>query len=382
MSSYLSASEPKTKIRILFLLPSFAAGGAERSVLNLIQNLSDEFEIHFAFGKDTGPLRSELPQRAILHRLGTKLSLPFRLISIAWRVRPHIVFSTLFDLNIVLLLTRWLLPPGTKTIVREAVMPMSAMHETRYPRFWQWIYRLSYPAADAVVVLSASMRRVLMQRTAVAAEKVYVIENAVAASRLSFDSSDKMREAGKIKIIAVGRLEWQKGYDLLCDAMKLAVVRMPNLRLTVFGDGSLRYDLDKRIQALGLEPYVTFGGYVTNPMAEGAGWDFFISCSRYEGMSNAMLEALCCGIPVIAVTGNNSVEDIIKDRENGMLISEYSADAIATGIIRAARSYSHFDRSAIRGEALRRFSITTQTASYELLFQRLSTRFTRLRRSS
>lgn len=340
-------------------------------MLNLVQNLSDEFEIHFAVGKDTGPLRADLPQRAMLNRLGPKFTLPFRLISIAWRVRPHIVLSTLFDLNIVLLLMQWLFPPGTKTIVREAVMPMSAMHETKCPRFWRWIYRLSYPAADAIVVLSASMRQVLMDRTAVAAEKVHVIENAVAPSRLSFDSSSKPREAGRIEIIAVGRLEWQKGYDLLCEAMRLVAARAPGIRLTIFGEGSRRYELEKCIQLLDLESYVKLAGYTSNPMAENASCDFFVSCSRYEGMSNAMLEALCYGVPTIAVTGNNSVEDVIRDGENGVLVRDYTASALANGILTAISNRDRFDRSAIRTAALKRFSLKRQVVSYELLFEKL-----------
>ena len=359
------------KTRILFVLPTLSAGGAERSVVNLVRGLAADFDTPFAVGKDVGRLRAELPSHLEIHRLGGAPTSMLRLLLLVWRLRPDIVFSTIFDLNIALLLLRVMFPRKTKVVVREAAMPIVSMHEARWPNMWRTLYRLSYPTADAVVVLSESMRNKLLKSTRVSLGKIHIIENAVSASRLPASSMSVERYDEDITMVATGRLEREKGYDLMCAAIKLAIVQIPTLRLTIFGEGSLRSELEKTIEHLQLGAHIRLAGHVQNPLPEMAQADFFISCSRYEGMSNAMLEALCCGVPVIATVGENSVTDIIIDGTNGVLIQGYGVEDIAKGIRAAVVRKGTFNRAAIRSAALDRHDGPKQLRRYARLFYEL-----------
>jgi glycosyltransferase involved in cell wall biosynthesis len=126
---------------------------------------------------------------------------------------------------------------------------------------------------------------------------------------------------GKVpQLLFTGRVVYQKGLDLLVEALS-ALIDIP-WELAIIGDGSYKDQLHQRIDALGLTKRIRFHGWCNQnqllPILAQA--HIFVNPSRHEGMPNAVLEAMACGLPVIAtrIAGN---EDLVKNGENGFLVS-------------------------------------------------------------
>ena len=128
-----------------------------------------------------------------------------------------------------------------------------------------------------------------------------------------------------INLITVGRLEPQKNYDLLIDTVE----RVPKIKLFILGRGILENDLKKKIFEKNLNDRIIFLGYDANPYKYLKKADLFIFGSNHEGFPNVLLEAMCCGLPILT-TNCKSGPDEIMELENS------STDDImitATGIL-------------------------------------------------
>lgn len=137
------------------------------------------------------------------------------------------------------------------------------------------------------------------------------------------------------RLLTVGRLDYQKGYDISIEAMKLLKDRGVQARWYVLGEGALRKALEKKIAALGLEEDFLLMGAVENPYPYFVQADIYVHMTRYEGKSVAIQEAQTLGCAVVASDCNGNREQI-ADGIDGILC-ELKTDAIAesiTGILR------------------------------------------------
>jgi GalNAc-alpha-(1->4)-GalNAc-alpha-(1->3)-diNAcBac-PP-undecaprenol alpha-1,4-N-acetyl-D-galactosaminyltransferase len=121
------------------------------------------------------------------------------------------------------------------------------------------------------------------------------------------------------KIVAVGRLEEQKNHELLIKAFEQIYQKHKEYKLFIYGEGSLRYDLENLIASLSVGNAVFLPGNIENIHEEIADSSFFVLSSNYEGLSNAMLEAMTMGIPCISTACAGSSE-VIENKKNGILI--------------------------------------------------------------
>lgn len=121
------------------------------------------------------------------------------------------------------------------------------------------------------------------------------------------------------RMLFVGRLVYQKGLDILLEA--LGGLQTMEWHLDIVGDGSFKEFLEKRCQKLGIQDRVHFVGWLRGKELVDAYHrsNLFVLPSRHEGMPNAMLEAMSCGLPVIAtaIAGN---EELVQDGKNGLLV--------------------------------------------------------------
>lgn len=122
-------------------------------------------------------------------------------------------------------------------------------------------------------------------------------------------------------IVAIGRLTEQKNFELLIETFKDFHDIHQEYKLVIYGDGELRNDLETLVSSLNLEANIELPGYVSNVPEKIAEAQMYVNSSNYEGISNAMLEALAMGIPCVCTNcpvGGAAM--VIKDRENGILI--------------------------------------------------------------
>lgn len=122
-------------------------------------------------------------------------------------------------------------------------------------------------------------------------------------------------------IITVGRLERQKNQKLLIDAFSRIAEEFPEEKLIIYGEGALKNELSTYIASMGLERRVEMPGNISNIEDALAKAKVFVLSSDYEGMPNALMEAMAMGIPCIATNCPcGGPRELIENRKNGILI--------------------------------------------------------------
>jgi glycosyltransferase involved in cell wall biosynthesis len=121
-----------------------------------------------------------------------------------------------------------------------------------------------------------------------------------------------------LRLLTVGRLTHQKGYDVAIEAMRLIHEKHPTLRWYVLGDGDKRKDLESQIKQAGLEDFFILLGATNNPYPYYAQADVYVHCTRFEGKSIAIQEARFFNLPIIASNCDGNREQI-QDGIDGIL---------------------------------------------------------------
>ena len=331
------------KIRPLFILADLEAGGAQGVILTVIRRLSRQnFEPHLGIIKKNGPRAKEIPDNVHIHDLKVRrvrYALP-NIIRLCRTLRPDTVVSTLGHLNLSLLAGRFFLPQHTRLIVREANTPSIRVQYTRYPMLYRFLYQRLYPLADRVICNSKYMQRDLVESFPLPAEKTIVIPNPVDRERIDqfLLHGHNPYQSGKYHLVSVGRLNYQKGFDLLLKAFDKSLKKVPDLHLTIVGEGSEAESLKRLADDLGIAGSITFAGHQGNPYPFMAYADLFVSSSRWEGSPNAVLESLACGTPVLAFDCPGGTGEIIRQGENGWLVPSEDFEAMAEKIVELMQS--------------------------------------------
>ena len=329
----------KPRMRVLFLLPTLGGGGAERVIATLVETLDrHRFEPHVGLLNFAGPHLKEIPPEVTLHDLRVRrvrYALP-AIIRLVWNLRPQVILSTLGHLNFLLILSRPFLPKQTKLLVREATTVSAHLqHGVRAVGLWTWLYRHLYKRADKVVCLSEHMVADLHENFGVPLQKLVCIHNPidVAWIRSMAEASGNPYKGRGPHLLAVGRLSWEKGFDLLVEAMPYIRKQFPHARLTILGQGPLESNLTVQRELLGLREVVDFPGFRANPYPLFKYADLFVLSSRYEGLPNAALEAIGLGTPVVATNCIESLKEVVHPTYPHLLLCPPTTECLADSIL-------------------------------------------------
>ena len=132
-------------------------------------------------------------------------------------------------------------------------------------------------------------------------------------------------------VVAVGRLQEQKDYATMIRAFAQVRKARP-VRLLILGEGKERPMLEALIEELGLQEDVGLPGFVMNPYAYLARASLFVLSSRWEGLPTVLIEALCCGTPVVSMDCPSGPREILRGGEYGRLVPVGDAEALARAI--------------------------------------------------
>lgn len=299
-------------MRIVFLIPSLRAGGAERVFANLLALWPETDELHLILLRREGVYFDQVPPRVTIHGLDGKrflLTLP-RLLRLLSRLAPDAVLGTQAHINAALgLLRPWI---GAKRVVgRETSMPIQAHKAKKASRWRVALYGWGYRQLDTLICSSRAMADEACALYRLDPSRVSVIPNPLVQAKHQPVDLEPLTW-----IVAVGRLEWAKGFDILLDALARL---SPTVHLALVGDGSLRDDLQARAVALGVSDRVRFTGFQKEPGRWVAAAKAFVLSSRYEGLPNAALEALAQGVPVVAFDGPWGAREVVVEGVTGIL---------------------------------------------------------------
>ena len=180
-----------------------------------------------------------------------------------------------------------------------------------------------------VICVSRTIRDEYLE-TGTAADKLALLPNAVPLPDLKVRPDTERTEAGPV-CLAVCRLDWEKGPDILLDAFAQVQDEFPEARLWIAGDGPLRPMLEERTRELGLESRARFWGFTDRVAELLAQADMLLLPSRTEGMPMALLEAMSWGLPSVCATVGETPR-LIDESGAGILTPTGSAEAFAQGL--------------------------------------------------
>lgn len=239
--------------------------------------------------------------------------------------------------------------------------------------------RLGLATGARFASVSEAGRKQLIREARVPQERIDVLPNGVDINRFKPADSSSRREVRRelgiernsFVVGMVGTLTAIKRHDLLVVAARAAVHDVSNLVLCVVGDGPERKSLTRFVREVGLDNRVVFAGSREDIPRMLAAMDMYVCCSESEGMNNALLEALSCGIPaVVTDVGDNAL--IVRDGEVGLVIPQSSADALAQAITALA---SNTDGRRTMGQAARlratSFDLSNAVSKYEQWYRNL-----------
>ncbi|HEY0629398.1 MAG TPA: glycosyltransferase [Sphingomicrobium sp.] len=226
-----------------------------------------------------------------------------------------------------------------------------------------------YAAMDRIVAVSGEIRDELVAELKVPSTKVSIIRNGIDLAFVERQSADvaewPWRDNAPV-LLGVGRLVPQKNFELLIEAFALACRQRP-LRLAILGDGpeGAREALLDRARSLGVADDVWLPGHVANPYPYYRRAGLFVLSSRWEGMSNALLEAMACGCPVVAAKSAAGSAEILDRGKYGQL-AETTAPALADAILATLDERIPAEQLIARA---REFDLTRSLENYVTLFR-------------
>jgi glycosyltransferase involved in cell wall biosynthesis len=284
-------------------------------------------------------------------------------------LQPDVVVSFMDLVNVWTLLC--LLGTGIPVIVSERVHPAY----NSISRAWKIARRLIYPIADAVTVQTEEGADWFRRWTWV--RRLVVVPNAVRYSQQAgVDVDEATAPISQPFILAIGRFEKQKGFDLLLDAFQRSGLMQMGWSLAILGTGPERSALEQQAEELGIASALTMPGFVdVAPWLRQA--DLFVLSSRFEGFPNVLVEAMQMRRACISFACPSGPRDLIENNRNGLLLPVEDVDGLSEALKHLAADPDLRERLAAEASRVsERFSPTLVYGKWLNLIDTVATRNT------
>lgn len=321
-------------MRLVLVISSLTSGGAERILSTLANHWVEAgHEVDILVTHDGGmPPHYSLDTRVGYVSVDPGRSGPARQWGIIrglrrriGRTRPDVIVSFLNYTNIIVLAaTRGL---GLPVIVSERLDP----RVIRIGPAWSLARRVTYRWAHRLVAQTPTAAGLF---ETYAPGRIRVIPNPVPAPGAPAEPPETCTGWDRPTVLAVGRLQWQKGFDLALRAMALLPAALSDWRLVILGEGSQRAELEELRDGLGLADRVEMPGRVADPRPWLDRAQVFVMSSRTEGFPNALCEAMAAGLAVVSTDCPSGPADIITSGVDGLLVAPEDPKALAAAMTR------------------------------------------------
>lgn len=337
-------------MKIMFAIDRMSGfGGAQRVIANLANKVFlDGNEVSLLLTGDSGesvyPLENGIK---ILHtpKQSNRFSKYTQLRKAILREKPDAIVSFLTMVNVLILMVT--VATGIPVIISERNDPDYCSKSEK--RLAKGTYRL----AASVVVQTEAIKNKLRKYYK---KEIYVIPNPVVIGE-----SNKENYERNYAISAVGRLNPQKNYFLMLDAMKKFHEKHDKYVLHIYGDGALKGELIEYTKNLMLQDHVVFHGNDPDVKEKIKDTDFFVMSSDFEGMPNSLAEAMSIGLPVISTDcDGGGASYLITDGVDGRLVDKGNSTMLYQAMCEYAEDPCKAKQMGEKAKELRkRLSIST-----------------------
>lgn len=372
------------KQKVLFFISSIDGGGAERVMVDILCHI-DKSRIDpvlvLLYSTENSPYKEYLPQdiRVIITKRKSdsfpeKIKQFIAFVRIVRRESPQSILSMLTHNNIMTILA------GMLFKIRVFACEHSTLGEVIKTKEGKKMLGLStsilvkglYRFASKVIAVSEGIKDNLIEEFKISPKKIEVIYNPIDMDRIfklsKMPARDiSIKKKGSPVIIAMGRLAWVKGFDVLIRAVSRVVKEM-EARLIILGEGIDREALERLTVELGLVDNISFPGFQKNPYPFLLSADIFVLSSRYEGLPIVILEAMACDLPVIAADCKSGPREILQNGRCGLLVPVMDEVALSDGIMKLLKDNALRENfSKLGKERIMDFSADKIVSQYEKL---------------
>ncbi|KII77750.1 glycosyltransferase [Vibrio renipiscarius] len=363
------------KIKIMFLMPFLGGGGTERVISLLCNNLDPEkFDVTLTLVKKEGRYIDNVSDHVKIITIDKPRvrNAIFDIVKLVNSERPDILFSSLGEFNLVVSMIKCFFNKYTVVITRESNTVSSANKDKSYPALYNFLYKTVYKNLDNIICQCHFMERDLIENYGIDKNSIKVINNPVDVKYICGITENSERSLSqiqdKLRIVVAGRLENQKGFDLLLRALSRVKRKY---ELIILGDGTKKEELEDLASKLNISDKVKFKGTVSNPFFYFKNSDVYILSSRYEGFPNVVLEACIIGLPIIAYNSPGGTADIINSNIIGDLVTygeceEINIECLAESIEKF--DSGHYKSDEIINDITNRFGVDKIIEEYSRYF--------------
>lgn len=344
-------------MKIFYILKSFAAkGGEERVMADKMNYLAEHGHEITLITSEQGehklvyPLHQSIRHFDLDTRFFTVTNQSFfkktyslymmrkqfikRLTAIINELHPDVMTSTIVPLKNIRLTTRVSKSTGIPLILESHLAFKAAVKQNDFAKNTiKWHIAKLYDSWNLLPLRHCSQLVALTKGDAANwsrySKNVTVIPNPVTYIPKTINDIPQAPN----RIIAVGRLHGQKGFDLLIKAFSLIASKIPDWYIDIYGHGSDEEVLKKMIHEKGLDKRISLKGETDAIYDEYKKSQFFVLSSRYEGFGLVLVEAMSCGIPCVSFRCEYGPEDIITDGVDGILAKDGNVEDLANKIL-------------------------------------------------
>ena len=329
------------KKHLAFFIYNLTSGGAERVVVNLANELQKNYRISII---------TFVPCISFyeVHRNITMLDCDInakkkyfypkyffaiqRLTHIIKKEKIDLIIGFTTTINILTVLCSKL--AGIPNIISERNNPKIYAPNL----IWRAIRNNVYCYTDCLVVQTKANKTFYSKL--IPEKKITVIGNPISKHFKKKRKSKRTNSPNEfLKIVTVGRLDYNKGHDFLLKSFAIVCKKHPNLNLLIIGDGILRNNMELLAKQLRLTENVTFIGHSSKVEDFYNDADIFVFTSRSEGYPNALLEAYYFGVPLISTDCPDGPSDIIEHGKDGYLIEVDNTTELTSSLEKLINNY-------------------------------------------
>jgi len=310
------------KTKIYFIIPTLFAGGAERIISFVAENLSiDKFDVKLiviGFEKDSKYDVSNI--NVIFLNKSRVLFALFSIIKILNKEKPQIVVSSISHLNTMMGLLS-IFFRKTKFVGRHStISKVASNYRTNKTKSWlkffAFLFDYGTRKLDYIICQSSDMKNDFLDCYKYNPDHIWIIRNPITKEESNKTIKQKNNNQVK-KLITIGRFRKIKGQLRLLDV--LSKLKIP-FEYTIIGDGEYNDKIFSKIKELNLEDKINHIKHTNNVYEHLAKHDMFLQGSYSEGFPNTLLESCVVGTPVIAFNAPGGTKEIIENGINGYIV--------------------------------------------------------------